>query len=90
MSDINYDEFKKGDSVIFARVLPKIGYYELLDLKLVSVYEKYCTGTDSQTKQTYPFSRNLAEKVLFLNRKLAIKYLDEKKLENKNVKVVKE
>lgn len=90
MSDINYEKLQKGDSVVFARVLPKIGYYELLDLHIVSVYEKYCTGTDSKTKQTYSFNRKLAEEVLFLNRNMATEYLNKRKLENKDIKVTEE
>lgn len=90
MSDINYNELQKGSAVVFARVLPKIGYYEILDLHIVSVYEKYCTGADSKTKQTYSFGRSLAEEVLFLDRNLAIDYLNKKKLENKNIKVAEE
>lgn len=90
MSDIIYDNLKKGDSVIFARVLPNIGYYELLDLHIVSVYDDYCTGVDSKTKQTYCFSKKWAHDVLFLNRKLALNYLKEKEIENKNVKVAEE
>ena len=90
ISDITYNELRKGDSVIFARVLPRIGYYELLDLYIVSVYNKYCTGADTKTKQTYCFGRKWAEDVLFLNRNLAIEYLNKKKQENKNVKVAEE
>ena len=90
MSNITYDNLKKGDSIIFARVLPKIGYYELLNLHIVSVYEKYCTGADSKTKQTYSFSRSRAEEVLFKNRNLAIEYLNRKKQENKNIKIAEE
>lgn len=90
MSDIKYENLQKGDTVIFARVLPKIGYYELLDLHIVSVYGDYCTGADTKTKQTFLFSRKLAEKVLFLNRNRAKEYLNEKKIENKDVKVAKE
>jgi len=76
MSDISYEELKKGDSVVFARVLPKIGYYELIDLHIVSVYEKYCTDADLKTKQTYSFNRKLAEDVLFFDRNMAIEYLN--------------
>lgn len=52
MPDIKYENLQKGDTVIFARVLPKIGYYELLELHIVSVYGDYCTGADTKTKQT--------------------------------------
>lgn len=83
MSDINYGKLRKGNNVIFARILPKLDYYELLDLRIVSVYEKYCTATDLKTKQTYSFSRKLAEEILFFNRKLAVEYLNKKKSENR-------
>lgn len=90
MSNIIYENLQKGDTVIFARVLPKIGYYELLDLHIVSVYDDYCTGTDLKTKQTFLFHRALAETVLFTNRNKAIEYLKIKKHENKNVKIARE
>ena len=46
ISDIVFEEIKKKDTVLFARVIPKIGYYELLELHIVSVYSDYVTGTD--------------------------------------------
>lgn len=90
MPNIKYEKLKKGDSVIFARVLPRVGYYELLDLHIVSVYDTYCTGADSKTKQTFSFSKKLAGEVLFFNRNLALDYLKKKKQENRNVKVAEE
>ena len=90
MSDLNYDSLQKGDIVLYARVLPKVGYYELLELKLNIKDDQHCVGVESTTKRSYIFSRSLAEQVLFINRRAGIDYLDEKKLENKNVKVAKE
>lgn len=82
MSDIKYDGLKKGDTVYFARILPKMEIYELLDLHIVSIYDTYCTGADSKTKQTFLFQRKEAEEVLFSDRKLALQYLDKKLDEN--------
>jgi len=90
MPDIIYEDLRKGDTVIFARVLPKIGYYELLDLHIVSINESYCTGADTKTKQTFLFDRKYAETVLFTNRNKAIDYLKMKKRENKDIKVAEE
>ena len=90
MSDISYDNLHKGDTVIFARVIPKIGCYDPVTLKIVSVYDNYCTGVDTNTKQTYPFSKKYAEDVLFLDKKNALEYLKQKKKENKNIKVANE
>ena len=83
ISDIVFEEIKKKDTVLFARVIPKIGYYELLELYIVSVYSDYVTGTDKKTKQTFCFGKNLAQNVLFKDRKKAIAYLNKKEQENK-------
>ncbi len=82
MSDIRYNTLKKGDIVYFARVLPKVEMYELLDLHIVSINDTYCSGVYSKTKQTFLFKREEAEEVLFSDRKLALKYLDSKIDEN--------
>ena len=79
MSDVNYENLKKNDLVFYARIMPQIKYYEIMELQMVSVYSTYCTGTDLKTKQTYLLKRNKAEEVLFLSERLAIEYLREKK-----------
>ena len=90
ISDIRYENIHKGDKLLFARVLPKVGDYELLDLLIISVYDDYCTGTDTKTRQSYCFGKDYAKEVLFKDRKLAIQYLNDKKEENKNIKVAEE
>lgn len=78
-----FNELQEGQIVFFARMLPNHEYYKVLDLKIVSIHEKYCTGTDLKTKQTFAFDKKLAEQVLFLNRNEALAYLNSKKALNK-------
>lgn len=86
---IDFDGLEKGDIVYFARIMPKLGYYEVLELKINTKKEDYCTGTDSKTtKQMFLFSKEYAENTLFTDRKHAVEYLKQKKVENKDVKVI--
>lgn len=85
LSNIIYENLKKGDIVFYSRVLPKNNYYKVMDLRIVSIYNNYCTGTDLKTKQTYVFDRKLAEEALFYNKKDALYYLDAIKKRNDKV-----
>lgn len=76
MSNISYENLGKGDIVFFSRILPKNNYYKVLDLKIVSIHDDYCTGTDLKTKQTYPLDKELAEKALFYNKSEALNFIN--------------
>lgn len=89
-SDIEYSKLERGDNLIYARIMPKIGYYELLDVYLVSHNDEYCTVTDVKTKQTYLIERRFSKYLLYTNRKLALKYLKEQKKKNKDLVVFSE
>lgn len=82
MSDITYNELEKGDTVYFARILPRIKIYEVLNLNIVTIIDTYCTGVNPKNNQTYVFPKKYAEEVLFKNRRLALEYLDSKLNEN--------
>lgn len=81
MSDLIYEKLKKNDIVYYVRALKSVDYYELLELKVVNIYSDYCTATESKTKQTFLFTKNHAEKVLYIDRKKALH--DLKELEKK-------
>ena len=81
MSDLIYEQLKKNDIVYYVRALKSVDYYELLELKVVNIYSDYCTATESKTKQTFLFTKNHAEKVLYIDRKKALH--DLKELEKK-------
>lgn len=86
-SHIEYSKLERGDNLIYVRIMPKIGYYELLDVHLVSKKNEYCTVTDVKTKQTYIIGRNSIKKLLYTNRKLALMYLKEQKEKNKDLSI---
>ena len=89
-SDVDYDSLKRGDPILYARVIPNVGYYEILDTHIVSKYPDYCTVTESKSKQTFIIDRHHAESVLYINRKHALDYLKTMQYENRNVKVAQE
>ena len=79
---IKLNELKRKDKVFFARTMPKLDYYEVFDCVVVSVDEKYCIVSDTKTKQSFLIHNARAEKVLFKDRKLALKYLREEESKN--------
>lgn len=79
MHNIIFNKLQKGQIVFFARVLPNNEYYKVLNLKIISIHKNYCTGTDLKTKQTFPFDKTIAEKVLFTDKDAALQYLKSRK-----------
>lgn len=88
---VKMNDLKRHDKVLFARIMPKMGYYEIHDCIVATIHsDDYCTVCDSKTKQSFLMHKPRAEEVLFKDRKLALKYLDEQRKLNKNVIVFKE
>ena len=79
---INLNELKKHDKLFFVRTMPKLNYYEIFDCVVVNIDEKYCIVSDVKTKQSFLIHNSRAEKVLFKDRKLALKYLKEEEKRN--------
>lgn len=90
MSDVNMNELKRHDKILFARVMAKLGYYEIHDCVVATVHDDYCTVCDNKTKQSFLMHKPRAEEVLFRDRGLAVKYIKEQKEINKDVKVYTE
>lgn len=91
MSDVKMNDLKRHDKILFARIMPILGYYEIHDCVVATVHEDdYCTVCDNKSKQSFPLSKRRAEEVLFRDRKLAVKYIKEQKELNKDVKIYEE
>ena len=96
MSDVKLDELHKHDKVLFTRIMPKLGYYEIHDCVVATLHNvlhdnsDYCTVCDTKTKQSFLIHKPRVEEVLFRDRRLALEYLEEEKRINKDVKVYKE
>ena len=76
---------KKGDKVYFARILPRVGMYEVYDLKIRMVAETWFSAIDNRSKHTFLFSNKDIDKIIFFDRKDA---LNKVKIAEKNKKEI--
>lgn len=62
----------KGQEVYWTRIIPKMGIYDVLDLKLRTVEDDWFVGTDKHTKQAYLFGNSAISDTVFMERKDAL------------------
>ena len=77
----------KGQVVYYARIIESVGIYEVLELKIRTVEDTYFVGTEKSTKHAYLFGFSYLNKLIFTDRKEALKLVKEAE---KNKKVVSE
>ena len=70
----------KGQIVYYARILPTVDIFEILELKIRTVEEFYFVGTDNNTQQAFLFSNKAINKTVFFERKDAL--IEEKNKKN--------
>lgn len=63
---------KKKDVIYFARILPRVGIYEVYDLTVRMVAETWFSATDKRTKQTFLFNDKDIGKRVFYKREEAL------------------
>lgn len=68
---------KKSDTVYYARIFPKIGMYELNELKIRTIGDTYFVGIDTRSKQAMLFGFNTINDTVFFNRKEALNKVKE-------------
>lgn len=83
-----YEELERGDIVYYARIMPQLGYYEVHTLVIITHLEEYCTGTESESKQTFIFNPKNACMYLFKERDDAVNALKEFKIKYKDVRII--
>ena len=76
---------KKGDIYYYARIIPNAGIYDLLEVKIRSVYETYFVGLEKFGKQAFLFNYSDIDKILFKNRKIALKAVKEAEKNKKEI-----
>lgn len=74
----------KGQEVYWARIMPKYGTYDVIDLKLRTVNDEWFCGTDKATKQAHLFDNASIGEIVFIDRKDAV---DRVKFAESNYKV---
>ena len=63
---------KLNDIVYYARIMPKLGIFDVYDLKVRTVEDTYFTGIDKRDKKSYLFSYKDVGKTVFTNREDAV------------------
>ena len=67
----------KGDKVYFARIIPNVGLYEVLDLKIRMVESDWFSATEKRTNKAYIFSNKNINNKVFMKREDALKIVKE-------------
>ena len=87
MTQLEYEDIQKGDSLYFARMLPSFNYYEIHNVVLVTKQSDYCTVCETKTKQSFIFNLKNMYEQLYVDKDEALEYLKGMKKKNKGVKV---
>ena len=70
---------KLNDIVYYARIMPKLGIFDVYDLKVRTVEDTYFVAIDKRDKKSYLFSYNDINKTVFTNREEALSKVKKKK-----------
>ena len=62
----------KGDYIFYARIMPKMGLFEVEELIVRSIGDTWFTALNSKTKQSFLFSFSQEEKDYFFTRSPAL------------------
>lgn len=66
------ERLKKGDIVYYTRIMPSQNYYDILELKIATVYNNYYVGVEKREKTRRIFYDSEINNTIFLNRKDAL------------------
>lgn len=64
----NEHEIKKKDVLYYAQILPSVGIYHVLEMKVATVYDTYFAVTEKRDKHRYLFNYEDVGKTIFFNR----------------------
>ena len=61
-----------GDTLYYARIIPELAMYDVLDLKVRTVRDNYFACIDKRDKKSYLFSYNNIDDTIFIYRRDAV------------------
>ena len=61
-----------GDTLYYARIIPPVGTYDVLDLKVRTVKDDYFACIDKRDKRAYIFSYDNINEHMFMQRSKAV------------------
>ena len=65
-------ELKRKDKLYYARILPRVGIYEVCEITLRTVRDDWFVGIEKRDKHAYMFTYSDIGSVLFQNREDAL------------------
>lgn len=66
-------QLEKGKAIYYARIFPKTGTFDVLDLTIRTVADTWFVGIEKKYKQAFIFNYSDIDNVVFLDRKDALK-----------------
>ena len=79
-----YNKPSLGDVLYYAQILPRVGVYNLCDIKVCTLYDTYFAGIDTGDKRRYVFNYSEINQTIFENRLEALETIKEAE-ENKPI-----
>ena len=64
----NEYEIKKNNILYYAQILPSVGIYNILEMKVATVYDTYFAVIEKRDKHRYLFNYEDVGKTIFFNR----------------------
>lgn len=63
----------KGDVLYWSRIVPETGIYEVNELKIRTIEDKYFVGVDKKSRQAFLFSHSALDNIIFSDREDALR-----------------
>lgn len=70
-------DLKVGNMLYYARIMPKVGVYDVCELMVRTLGDGWFVGIDKRDKRAYLFSYNDLNKRVYANRKYALAIVQE-------------
>ena len=78
-------DLKRKDIIYYARIIPTSSVYEVCELIIRTVEDNWFAGIDKRDKRAYIFSDSDINKIVFKNRKDALKKVLDAEANKKDV-----
>ena len=74
---ISKQDLRVGNILYYARIMPKVGVYDVCELIVRTLGDNWFVGLDKRDKRAYLFSYNDLNKRVYVNRKCALAIVQE-------------
>lgn len=71
------DKIKSNDTLYYAQIIPSLCQYNILDMKIETLYNTYFACTEKREKRRYLFNYTDIDKIIFTDRVKALEVVCE-------------